>query len=132
MYNYFQLTLFLVLIMKFDQKSIIHPQLAWNQLYKSRVGPKRIENMVLNSRKSYYIVSMYKYYQLTIFLILIGNFDQKLNFQPRLVWTRPYKSRIGLKRGENLIFKSREWYYIVSMYNLRLVNLFLILIGKFD
>ena len=129
MYNYFQLTLFLVLIMKLDQKSIIHPRLTRNRPYKSRVGPKRIANMVLNSRKWYYLVSMYKYYQVTIFLNLIRNFDQKSNFQPRLVWTRPYKSRIGPKRGENLVFK---WYYIVSIYNLWLFNLFLILIGKFN
>jgi len=84
MYKYFQLTLFLVLIMKFDQNSIIHPRLAWNRPYKSLVGPKQIENIVLISWKWYYIVFMYKYYQLIIFLILIGNFDQKLNFQPRL------------------------------------------------
>ena len=76
--------------MKFDKKSNIHPRLAWNRPYKSRVGPKRIENMILNCQKWYYIGNfdqkyyignfMYKYYQLTIFLILIGNFDQKSNF----------------------------------------------------
>ena len=32
--------------------------------------------------KLYYIVSMYKYYQLTFFLVLIGKFDQKSNSQP--------------------------------------------------
>jgi len=32
----------------------------------------------------YYIVSMYKYYQLTLFLVLIGKYDQKSNLQPRL------------------------------------------------
>jgi len=52
----------------------------------------------------------YKYYQLTFFLVLIEKIDQKSNFQPQLVWTRPYKSQIGSKRGENAIFKSREFY----------------------
>jgi len=31
-----------------------------------------------------------KYYQITLFLVLISKFDQKLNFQPWLAWTRPY------------------------------------------
>jgi len=35
-------------------------------------------------------------------------FDQKSNFQLRLAWTRPYKSRIWPKQGENVVFKSRE------------------------
>jgi len=29
---------------------------------------------------------MYKYYQLTLFLVFIGNFDQKSNFQPQLAY----------------------------------------------
>jgi len=66
--------------------------------------------MILKSREQYYIVFMYNYYQLTLFLVLSG--DQKSNFQPWLVWTRPYKSRAGTERGENGIFKNREWYYI--------------------
>jgi len=49
-----------------------------------------------------------KYYQITLFLVLISKFDQKLNFQPWLAWTRPYKSLIGHKREENVIFKKRE------------------------
>ena len=73
---------------------------------------------------------MYKYYQLTLFLVLIGKFDQKLNFQPRLAWIKPYKN--GPKLREKVIFKSREWYYIVSMYKYYQLNLFLILIGKFS
>jgi len=40
--------------------------------------------------------------------MLIVNFDQKSNFQPRLARSWPYKSWITLKRGENVIFKSRE------------------------
>ena len=66
------------------------------------------ENIVLKRRELYYIVTMYKYYQLTLFLVLIGKFDQKPNFQPRLASIRPYKSRIGNKDGENMVLKSRE------------------------
>ena len=40
------------------------------------------ENIVLKRRELYYIVTVYKYYQLTLFLVLIGKFDQKPNFQP--------------------------------------------------
>ena len=53
---------------------------------------------------------MYKYYQFTFFLVLIEKSDQKLNFQPQLVWTRSYESQIGSKRGENMIFESRDSY----------------------
>ena len=53
---------------------------------------------------------MHKYYQLTFFLVLIEKIDQKSNFQPQLVWIRPYKSQIGSKRGENVVFESRESY----------------------
>jgi len=41
-------------------------------------------------------------------LVLIGKFDQKSNFHPRLDWTRLYKSRKGPKHGEKVVFKSRE------------------------
>jgi len=61
--------------------------------------------MVPMSRELYYIVTMYKYYQLTLFLVLIGKFDQKPNFQPRLASTRPYKIRIGNNHGENMVPK---------------------------
>jgi len=54
--------------------------------------------MVFKSREWYYIVSMYKYYQLSLFLFLIRKFDQKSNFQPRLAWIRPYKSWIWPNR----------------------------------
>jgi len=40
--------------------------------------------MVLKSREWYYIISMNKYYQLTLFLGLIRKFNQKSNFQTRL------------------------------------------------
>ena len=75
---------------------------------------------------------MYKSYQLvvTFLLVLIEKLNQKSNFQPWLAWTRSYKSRIGPKQGENIVFKSREWYYIVSMYKYYQLNLFLVLIWK--
>jgi len=34
--------------------------------------------------------------------------------------------------GKNMIFKSREWYYIIFVYKCYQLNLFQILIGKFD
>ena len=74
---------------------------------------------------------MYKYYQLNLFLVLIRKFDQKSNFHPRMAWSRPYKSQVGPKQGENFILKSREWYYIISMYKYKL-TFFLSLIRKFD
>jgi len=43
-----------------------------------------------------------------LFLVLIGKFEQKSNFQPQVTWTRPYKSWIGPKRGENAVSKSPE------------------------
>ena len=73
------------------------------------MGRKRGENVVIKIRL-WYTLSMYKYYQLTFFLILIEKIDQKSNFQPQLVWTRPYKSQIGSKLGENMVFGSRESY----------------------
>ena len=66
--------------------------------------------MVIKIQLWYYTLSMYKYYQLTFFPVLIEKIDQKWNFQPQLVWIRPYKSQIGSKQGENLIFESREFY----------------------
>ena len=38
--------------------------------------------MVVNSHELYYIVSIYKYYQLTLPLVLIGKFDQSQTFSP--------------------------------------------------
>ena len=90
------------------KKSSFHPWLAWIMPYKSPIGPKLGENIVIKIRLWYYTLSIYKYYQLTFFLILIEKIDQKSNFQPQLVWTRPYKSQIGSKREENVIFESRE------------------------
>ena len=60
-------------------------------------------------------MSMYNYYKLTLFLVLIGKFDQKSNVHSRLA-EQPYKSQIRPKRGENVVFKSREWYYIISIH----------------
>jgi len=84
--------------------------------------------MVSNSREWYYAVSRYKYFQLILFLVFIGKFDQKSNFQPN--W-----SKRGLIRAEyslNVVFKSRDRDYIVSMYNYYHLTLFLVLIKKFD
>ena len=75
MCSYFQLTLFQVSIEKFDQNSNIHPWLAWAKPYKSRIRPKQGENMVVNSHELYYIVSMYKYNQLTLLQVLIEKFN---------------------------------------------------------
>jgi len=82
MYSYFQLTLFLVSIEKFNQNSNILPWLAWAKPYKSRIRPKQGEKMIVNIHELYYIVSMYKYYQLTLLLVLIGKFDQSQTFSP--------------------------------------------------
>jgi len=39
-------------------------------------------NMILKSREWYYIVSMYKYYQLSLFLVLIRKFTKNQIFNP--------------------------------------------------
>ena len=62
--------------------------------------------MVIKGREWYYIVSMYKYYQLALFLVLIGKFNQKSNFYPRLAGTKTYKSQVGPKRGENVVLRA--------------------------
>jgi len=49
--------------------------------------------MIFKSREWYYIVSMCKHYQLTLFLVIIGKFDQKSNFKPH--WPE-----LGLIRAE--------------------------------
>ena len=38
--------------------------------------------MNVNTHELYYIVSMYKYYQLTLLLVLIGKFDKSQTFSP--------------------------------------------------
>jgi len=52
--------------------------------YKSLIGPKRRENIDLKSQEWYYIVSIYNYYQLILFVVLIEKFNQKSNFRPQL------------------------------------------------
>jgi len=79
-----------------------------------------------------YIVFLYNYYKLSLFSVLIAKLDQESNFQPCLAWTWSYKSRIGTKREENIVFKGCEWYYIVYMYNYDKLTLILVLIVKFD
>jgi len=49
--------------------------------------------MVVNSHELYYIAFMYKYYQLTFLLILVGKFDQSQTFSPD--W-----QELGLIRAE--------------------------------
>ena len=38
--------------------------------------------MILKSRELYYLVSMYKYYQFTLFLVLIWKYDKIQTFTP--------------------------------------------------
>jgi len=73
----------------FCQSSNFQPRLAWSRLYKSQVG----KNMILKSRETYYIFSMYKYYQFTLFLVLIQKFNQIQTFTPDL-------PELGLIRAE--------------------------------
>jgi len=40
MYNDYKITLFQILIGKFDQKSNFQPWLVWTWPYKSQIGPK--------------------------------------------------------------------------------------------
>jgi len=84
--------------------------------------------VVLKSRERYYIVSIYKYYQLTLFLVLFGSLTKSQIFSvdwSKLGLGRDDRARWGEnviyknheKLVENRIYKGREWYYIVSMYN---------------
>ena len=77
-----------------------NPDLARTGHYKRQIGPKWGENVIFKHREWYYIVSMYKYYQLTLFLVLIWKFDQKSNFHHRLAGTKPYECRLGKKHWE--------------------------------
>jgi len=71
-------------------------------------------------------------YQFTLFLVSLGSLTKCHTLAP-IGLTRPYKSRVGPKRGENVALKSQEYYYIVSNYNnVNQLTLFLVLIGKFD
>ena len=72
--------MFLVLIVKFDQKSNFHPDWLEVGYIRAKYGPNGEKNMVLKSQEWYYIVSMYKYYQLILFRVFIKKFDQKSNF----------------------------------------------------
>jgi len=68
-----------------------------NQSLKALSRAQRVENVVLKSRELYYVVSIYNYYQLTLFLVLIGKFDQKSNFIPN--W--PELGHIRAEKGSN-------------------------------
>ena len=100
--------MFLVFIEKFDQKSDFQTQLARTKPYKSRMGSKLGENIVFQKTGAVLHSFYVNYYWLNLFLVLIRKFDQKSNFQPWLAWTGAYNSRIGNKRGENIVFKSPE------------------------
>jgi len=75
---------------------------------------------------------MYKYYQLNLFLVLIGKYDPNPYFPALLAYTRSYWSRIRNKHRKDMVLKSWELYYIVSIYNYLQLTLFQVLIGKFD
>jgi len=60
------------------------------------IRPKWGESMIFKNQKCYYIVLCINTTKLSLFLALIGEFNQKSNFQPRLTWIRPYKSQMGL------------------------------------
>jgi len=56
--------------------------LAETKLDKSRKGPKRGENIFFMGREWYYVVSMYKLYQLTLFLVFIDKLTRSQTFSP--------------------------------------------------
>jgi len=63
--------------------------------------------MILKSREWYYIVSIYKYYQLTLFLVLFGSLTKSQIFS--LDWFKlGFRRDEWAKWGENVIFKSHE------------------------
>jgi len=82
MYHYYLLTLFLILIKKLTKSQTFIPDLPEIGHIKAKQGPNMEKTWFLKSWNWYYIVSMYKYYKLTLFLVLIGKFDQKSNFSP--------------------------------------------------
>ena len=128
--NYCHLTSFLCSLFGSLIKSDFQSRLVWAKPYKSRIGPQQGESVFLKSQELYCIV----YIQiLSIKFISLLNWEVcpkvKLSSQNSLKW--PYKSQIGPKQGENFIPKSREWYYIISMYKYKF-TFFLSLIGKFD
>jgi len=51
---------------------------------------------------------MYKYYQLNLFLVLTGKFDQKSNFHPRMAWSRPYRAKYGQNREKTLFSRAES------------------------
>jgi len=89
--------------------------------------------VIFKIREWYYIVSMYNYYHLTVFLVLIGkeSLTKSQTFNPD--WPDPGHIRANeLKWGENMILNSQEWYCIVFIYKYYQLNLFLDLIRKFE
>ena len=63
----------------FHYKSNFQRLLVWIKPHKCRIGPKWGENVIFKNLKWHNIVSKY-YYKLTLFLVLIGKFNQKSKF----------------------------------------------------
>jgi len=56
--------------------------------------------MALKSREWYYIVSMYKYNQLALFVVLNGKFDKKSNSQPNWLELGVIRAELGITWGK--------------------------------
>ena len=90
------------------KNQIFGPDLPKLGLNRAQTG----KNVVLKSRDRYDIVSIYKYYQLTLFLVLIGSVTKSQTFGPD--WPKPGLNRA--QTGKNVVLKSRDLYDIVSTY----------------
>jgi len=65
---------------------------------------------------------------INLFPVLIGKFDWQSNFQPRFAGTRPYNAQTGGKHDFQEMTVVLHSFYV----QLLLINLFPVLIGKFD
>ena len=83
MYKYNQLHLFVVLNGKFDQKSNSQPNWPELGVIRAELGITW-EKHDFQEMRVVLQVYIYSYYQLTLFLVLNGKFDQKSNFHPVL------------------------------------------------
>ena len=95
------------------------------------MGPNRQKNMALKSREWYYIVSMYKYNQLALFVVLNGKFNQKSNSQPNWPELGVIRAELGITWGKHDFQKMRAVLQ-VYMYNYYKLTLFQVLNEKFD
>ena len=64
--------------------------------------------MVVNSHELYYIISMYKYYQLTLLLVLIGKFNQSQTFSPDLPELGLIRAEYGLNLEKTCFSKAES------------------------